>query len=113
MIIYTRNVFNIDNQFLAKKAFNLSMYEEVSITSSKRKADILKSANGNGINSNCRLLVATRNDCYGNDYTFAVIDINTCEFLQELMDDIIQAVAENKNVYYVEDFYKKYENRTN
>lgn len=118
MIIYTRNIFNIDDKFLAKKAFNLSMYEVISITNSKRTADIVKSAYSdenrkNTISSNCRLLAATKNDCYGNGYTFAVIDINTCEFLQELMDDIMQAVAENKSVYYVEDFYKKYENRTN
>lgn len=118
MIIYTRSFFNIDDKFLAKKAFNISMYEEISITSSERTANILKSTysdenSKNTINSNCRFLVATKNYCNGNGYTFAVIDINTCEFLQELMDDIIQAIAENKSVYYVEDFYKKYENRIN
>ncbi len=106
MILYTRNFWGdtVDN-VPTRKAYNLSVYSEIGITSLKKSKLIIERAEGH-LQKGERLLVAEIS--FSGGFTFAILDINRPEVLQKLLDSIIAAMAENKSVFYVDDFYKLY-----
>ena len=104
MILYTRSFFydHVDNIY-ARKAYNLSLYNEIGIPFSE-KADRIMQVSGGYLLKGESILVAEINR--EESITFAILDRNSFEVEQKLFDSIIAAMAENKSVYYVDDFYK-------
>ena len=105
MIIYTRCLFNnpnINNVF-TRKAYNLSLYNEIGILSGEKADKIMQTAEGH-LQKSESILVAEIS--HADSFTFAIPDRNTSVVLQKLFDSIVAAIAENKSVYYVDDFYK-------
>lgn len=106
MLLYTRSYFyNHDDKIYTRKLYNLSMYNEIGIPSlsCKKTNEIMKTAGGL-LREDESILVAERN--YESSFTFAILDRNSSEVLQKLLDSIVAAMAENISVYYVDDFYK-------
>ena len=105
MILYTRCLFNnpiIDNVF-TRKAYNLSLYNEIGIPTGEKSDRIMQTAGGR-LRKGESILVAEIS--HADSFTFAILDRNTSVVLQKLFDSIVAAIAENKSVYYVDDFYK-------
>ncbi len=104
MILYTRNFWSdhYDN-VLTRTAYNLSMYNKISVATTEKCEIIAKAAEGK-LQKGTRFLVAEIN--YPNsEFAFALLDVNRPEVLQKLLDSIIAAIAQNKSVFYVDDFY--------
>lgn len=99
MIIYTRNIWGREN---LRKIWDLNHFEEIRISTDDKKSIAEKT--GTNLLNNCTFLIAY------NQYHFAILDINTIGFLQGLMDDIILSFSEDKKVYNVYDYYRKFEN---
>jgi|GEM_PF-5782647 hypothetical protein len=105
MILYTRRFWrsNIDN-VNTRKAYNLSMYNVIEIATKEKADQITQKLDGRLCNDQSILIAEIDFDTRG--FAFALLDRNTPAVLNKLFDSIIEAIAENKSVYYVDDFYK-------
>lgn len=101
MIVYTRNFWGKES---LRKAWDLSHFEQIQIETNNR--DKIAEIAGATLMRNDTFLLAYHGS------TFAILDMNSIGFLQELLDDIILAMAEDRKVYDVYEFYNKFENRT-
>lgn len=110
MFLYTRKIYNdtdSNDETCTGKAFNLAMYNEISISKgdSEKTVRIMEASGGD--NDGYSLLVAERTYTNGDGFVFAVLDINSTEILQKLFDSIIDAMGKGREVYCVDDFYKE------
>lgn len=104
MILYTRSFWGNLPNFQTRKAYNLYMYNETGIATREKADRIVKTAGGQ-LYGNETILVAEISHADGS-FTFAILDRNSPAVLQKLFDSIVEAIAENRSVYYVDDFYK-------
>lgn len=100
MMIYTRNIWGKES---LRKAWNLNHFEEIRISTDDRNK--IAEITGTNMNNNTTFLLA-----YKNSSQFAILDINTIQFLELLMDDILAAMSEDKKVYDINKYYINVEN---
>lgn len=99
MIIYTRNIWGKES---LRKIWDLNHFEEIRISTYDKESIAEETATN--LTGNYTFLTA-----YMKSH-FAILDINTPDFLCGLLDDVVQAFSEDKKVYNVYDYYRKIEN---